>query len=336
MVTLKDIAIKCGVSISAVSKALNDSHDISTETKQHIQEVAQGLGYRPNFYARTLKTNHSYNIGILFDDDTNNGFGHAFFSNIISAFRGEMESKGYDLTFIARDADDGGSESYIEHARHRRLEGVMVACVDYEKNKGIMELLESEIPVVAIDYMSDKFSCVYSDNYNGLKNLTSHCFDMGHKKVAFIHGQHTCITDERIRGYKAAFKEYKIPYHEEYLIEGKYYSIEIIYQRMKQLISLPNPPSCVIISDDYCMFGAQKAAYEMGLSIPWHISIAGYDDIKISSYFSPPLTTVRQDALLIGKTASEVILYDIENHSKSIHNIEIPTEIIQRGSIRKI
>ena len=334
MVTLKDIALKCGVSVGAVSKALNDSHDIGVETKQYIREMARELGYRPNFYARTLKTNHSYNIGILFDDATNNGFGHAFFSNILSAFRGEMESNDYDLTFIARNSK--ADESYIEHARHRRLEGVMVACVDYHNDNGILELLESEIPAVAIDYMSDKFSCVYSDNYNGLMSLTSHCFEMGHKKVAFIHGQHTCVTDERIRGYKDALKKFNIPFSEEYLIEGEYYSIDTTYRKMKQLIKLPNPPSCVIITDDYCMFGAQKAAYEMGLSIPWHISIAGYDDIKIAPYFSPPLTTVKQDAFLIGKTAAEIILYDIESKTKSAHNIEIPTQLVQRGSIRRI
>jgi LacI family transcriptional regulator len=334
MVTLKDIALKCGVSVGAVSKALNDSPDISVETKQYIKEMASKLGYRPNFYARTLKTNRSYNIGILFDDDTNNGFGHAFFSNIISSFRRVMEFNGYDITFIARNSQD--KYTYVEHARHRRLEGVLVACVDYNNDDGTLELLESEIPAVAIYYMSDKFACVYSDNYNGLMNLVEHCIEMGHKKIAFIHGQHTCVTEERIKGYKDAFKKHNLPLREEYLIEGEYYSIDITYQRMRQLMTLPDPPSCIIISDDYCMFGAQKAAHDMGLSIPWHVSVAGFDDIRIAPYFSPPLTTVRQDAFLFGKTAAEIILYDIEKRTKSTHNIEIPAELVKRASIRKI
>ncbi|HEY8443724.1 MAG TPA: LacI family DNA-binding transcriptional regulator [Clostridia bacterium] len=334
MVTLKDIAQKCGVSVGAVSKALNDSPDISVETKQYIREVALNLGYRPNFYARTLKTNRSYNIGILFDDNTNNGFGHAFFSNIISSFRRLMEFNGYDLTFIARNSQD--KYTYVDHARHRKLDGVFVACVDYYNDDGVLELLESEIPAVAIDYMSDKFACVYSDNYSGLMSLVDYCVEMGHKKIAFIHGQHTCVTEQRVKGYKDALAKNNIPFREEYLVEGEYYSIDMTYKRVQELMKLSDPPSCIILSDDYCMFGAQKAAFDLGLSIPWHVSIAGFDDIRIAPYFSPPLTTVRQDAVLIGKTAAEIILYDIEKKTKSNHNIEIPTVLIKRGSIRKI
>ena len=100
MASIKDIAKLCGVSVATVSKALNDKADISEDTKQHIKQVAKQMGYVPQYYARAIRTNKSYNIGVLFMDDANCGLTHDYFSSILNSFKVTAEAKGYDITFI--------------------------------------------------------------------------------------------------------------------------------------------------------------------------------------------------------------------------------------------
>lgn len=334
MVTIKDIAQSCGVSIAAVSKALNDSREISDETKNRIKKQAKLLGYTPNIYARTLKTNRSFNIGILFDDDTNNGFGHAFFSRVLAALRQEFERGNYDITFIARNSLKRAG-SYLSRIKQKRLDGVIVADVDYNDEK-VQELLRGDIPSVAIDYMADFCNCVYSDNYRGMYEATKYCCEQGHCRIAFIRGQNTCITEQRVAGFKSALKDCGIALKDDDIIGGEYYNIEVCYERFKQLFRQSVPPSCVMISDDYSIFGVQKAAAELGLNIPTHVSVVGYDDIGIARYFLPPLTTVRQDAEKIGQTAAKLLLKFIDGTKTAVESVVIPTKTIIRGSVRTI
>ena len=131
MVSMKDISETCGVSIATVSKALNGRTDISTSTKERVLEVAKKMGYVPNSSARALKTNRTYNIGVLFADEARSGLTHSYFSPVLDSFRQGVEEKGYDITFLGRHV--GKSElSYSEHSKYRGVDGVIVACVDFE------------------------------------------------------------------------------------------------------------------------------------------------------------------------------------------------------------
>ena len=125
MVTLKEIANVCGVSVATVSKALNHASDISQETTEKVSRVARELGYYPNAAARQLKTNRSYNIGVLFVDDTHCGLTHEYFSSVLNAVKNEVEHNGYDVTFISKNIGST-TMSYLEHARYRNCDGVVI------------------------------------------------------------------------------------------------------------------------------------------------------------------------------------------------------------------
>ena len=150
MASLKDIAKECQVSVATVSKALNDHPDISEERKVIIRRKAEEMGYRPNLFARTLKTNRSYNIGVLFMDDGHNGLTHDHFAAIIDSFKVEAEKNDYDLTFLNCNRTRKNRMTYLEHARYRGFDGVVVACVDFADPE-VWELVHSNIPVVTID-----------------------------------------------------------------------------------------------------------------------------------------------------------------------------------------
>ena len=127
MVSMKAISLQCDVSIATVSKALNGREDISEETRERICRVAKEMGYLPNSSARALKTNRTYNLGVLFADEANSGLRHSYFSPVLDSFRRGAEDGGYDITFISHHA--GKEEmSYYEHSRYRGVDGVVIAC----------------------------------------------------------------------------------------------------------------------------------------------------------------------------------------------------------------
>ena len=151
MVSLKTIAEKCGVSTATVSKALNDQRDISEETKSRVRKTAEALGYFPNAAARALKTNRSYNIGVLFEEEAGSGLTHEYFSGVLNGLKVQSEKQGYDITFI-NTCFENRKMSYYEHCRYRNFEGVAIVCADFN-DPDVLELMNSDLPVVKIDYV---------------------------------------------------------------------------------------------------------------------------------------------------------------------------------------
>ena len=132
MVSMKDIAAACGVSVATVSKSLNNHSDIGEETKAMVKRMAKEMGYHPNFSARALKTNKSYNLGVLYKDDAGSGLTHDYFAQVLENFKVTAENKGYDITFLNNSKLRKDKMSYLEHSIYRGMDGVMIAVVDFE------------------------------------------------------------------------------------------------------------------------------------------------------------------------------------------------------------
>ena len=143
MVSMKDIAKRCGVSVATVSKALNGQPDIGEETRKRIAEVAKEMGYMTNAAARALKTNRTYNLGVLLVDEWRSGLSHEYFASLLESFKNEAEKRGYDITFINKNTG-GRSMSYLSHCQYRGVDGVIIACIDFT-NDQIRELVDGPI-----------------------------------------------------------------------------------------------------------------------------------------------------------------------------------------------
>ena len=152
MPSLKDLAKECGVSVATVSKALNDQPDIAPATRERIRAAARRMGYLPNAAARALKTNRTYNLGVLFVDEKQSGLTHEYFSAVLDSFKVEAEKRGYDITFINHNIS-GKSMSYLEHCHYRGVDGVVIACVNFYDPQ-VVELVNGDVPVVTIDMCS--------------------------------------------------------------------------------------------------------------------------------------------------------------------------------------
>lgn len=333
MVSMKDIAAACGVSIATVSKALNDHSDIGEETKQHIKEVAKDMGYFPNSLARALKTNRTYNIGVLFEDEAQSGLTHDYFSYVLDSFKRAVEAKGYDITFLNKGRNQ---MSYLEHCRYRGFDGVMIACVDFYDPK-VVELVRSNIPLVTIDHMFNNRISVMSDNVGGMKQLLQHVYAKGHRRVAYIHGADSSVTRERLASFYHNAEALGLDVPDEYIKEAAYRDSWGTGERTKELLWLNTPPTCILYPDDFACLGGLNAISELGLRVPDDVSVVGYDGIRISRHLSPKLTTLKQDTKSIGTKAGEKLISLIE-HPKStiIEQIVIKGEVYEGGSVRDL
>ena len=249
MVSLKTIAERCGVSTATVSKALNDHKDISEATRKRVRQVADELGYFPNAAARALKTNRSYNIGVLFEEEAGRGLTHEYFSGVLNGLKKQAEKLGYDITFI-NTCFENRKMSYYDHCRYRNFEGVAIVCADFNE-PDVVELMNSELPVVTIDYVHHNCTAVTSNNIQGIEELVKYIYSQGHRKIAYIHGQEgSTVTRERLASFYRAVDELGLELPENYIRTANYLEIQGAAEQTKELLNLPNPPSCIIYPDD--------------------------------------------------------------------------------------
>ncbi len=333
MTSLKDISRVCGVSVATVSKALNDQSDIGKDTKEHIRRVAKEMGYLPNFSARALKTHRTHDIGVLFVDEAMSGLTHDYFSGVLDSFKRTAEQQGYDITFINGCRDREGRMSYLEHSRYRGFDGVVLACIDFEDPE-VVELVQSDIPVVTVDYLFNDRMAVLSDNVSGMRELFQYVYRQGHRKIAYIHGADSAVTRKRLASFYHTAEELKVDIPEQYIAEAAYRDAVSTYHITNRLLDLSDPPTCILYPDDFSAFGGINAIRQRGLRIPEDISVAGYDDIPAAGILVPRLTTVRQDTERIGSVAAARLLELIERPKTTlVGSTLVPGSVVEGGTV---
>lgn len=333
MVSMKDIAQRCGVSVATVSKALNGQPDISEETRSRIEKTAREMGYMTNAAARALKTNRTYNLGVLLLDERRSGLGHEYFSTMLESFKVEAEVHGYDITFINHNVG-GRWTSYVQHCLYRGVDGVVIACVDFTDPQ-VLELAESGIPLVTIDHVFSNRLAVMSDNVSGLEELVRYVCGKGHRKIAFLHGENTVVTRKRLAGFYQACEALGLEIPPEYIRECVYHDPDRCAKATRKLLELPERPTCIIFPDDFSSIGGMNVLKEMGLRVPEDISVVGYDGIGLARVMN--LTTYSQNAEQIGKLAAERLISVIEHPQTTlIEPIMVPGALLEGTSVKEI
>jgi len=333
MVSMKDIALRCGVSVATVSKALNGQRDIGEETRSRIEQTAKEMGYMTNAAARALKTNRSYHLGVLFVDERRSGLGHEYFSTMLESFKVEAEARGYDITFINHNVA-GKHSTYLKHCLYRGVDGVIIACVDFNDEQ-VRELVDSGIPLVTIDHVFDNRLAVISDNVSGLDALVRHVYHKGHRKIAFLHGENTTVTRRRLTGFYRTCEELGLQIPEGYVRECVYHDPDRCAAATRELLELPDRPTCIIFPDDFSYIGGLNVLNEMGLRVPEDISTVGYDGIHLAKVLK--LTTYSQNTAEIGKLAADRLIRLIE-HPKTteIDRILVSGSLLEGASVKDI
>jgi len=335
LVSIKDISSKCGFSVATVSKALNNHSDIAETTKALIRKTAKEMGYFPNSSARALKTHRTYNIGVLFVDEAQSGLTHDYFAHVLDSFKVEAERNGYDITFINKHMGQK-SMSYYEHSKYRGVDGVVIACIDF-RDADVIELIHGELPVVTIDHVFDNRSAIVSDNIKGMRDLITYIYDMGHRKIAYIHGADSSVTQNRVGSFYKTLSDLGVEVPDEYVKSGIYHDPETTAKLTAELLDLKDRPTCIIFPDDFSCIGGINIIQERGLRIPDDISIAGYDGITLSQVLNPKLTTVKQDTKTLGSSAARKLIASIENPKATIiERVVVEGELLYGESVKKM
>jgi len=330
MVTMKDVAVRCGVSVSTVSRVLSGNTLISPGTRRLVKETAEEMGYMPDVTARTLKTNRSDMIGILYDMSLT----HPFFSGVIDAIRSRAEEAGFDVLLLSRVKRDGRMD-YTEMALSRRMDGIIVIYSDVS-SVNVRKLAKGNIPIISIDSYEGRTSAVLSDYRNGTRQLTEYILSRGHRRIALIHGEMGYATRERLEGFRSVMAERGLEVPPEYIRANLFNNPEECARETEELLALPVPPTCVMMPDDYSAVNALRILRDKGIYAPEHFSCAGYDGIPLSQVSSPRLTTFRQDTKAIGRAAVETLLGIMKEGACADSEVTIRGELIPGETVAEL
>jgi DNA-binding LacI/PurR family transcriptional regulator len=226
--------------------------------------------------------------------------------------------------------------TYLMHCRQRSVDGVVIASVDFHDAQ-VVELVNSGLPVVTIDHVFNNRMAVVSDNVSGVDELVRHIYSKGHRRIAFIHGEITSVTENRLSSFYRTCSQLGLDIPEEYVLESAYHDVEQCAARVRQLLALPDRPTCIMLPDDFSALGGYNAIREASLSVPQDISVVGYDGVYLSQVMSPRLTTYRQDTDALGKIAAERLIDLIEAPRATIPDrILVPGRLLEGETVRTL
>ena len=334
MATIYDVSRETGYSIATVSKVINNYRGVNKNTKKIIEEKIEELGFVPNNTARTLATQKSWLIAIIFEEEQELGILHPHYSNILQGFKRVVGKYGYDIIFFNTFLGEK-KMTFLEHCKFRNVDGVIIALDKCVSDK-IDKLLKSDIPKVSVESIYSGVPTVISDNVMATRQILEHLFMLGHKKIAMIAAPiNSTAGAERYKAYREFLDENDLKFEEKYCVEANKYTKEAGIEACNILLqqSWDDLPTAIYAAyDDYAcavrdMFG------DRGFRVPEDISIVGNDDLPIAEYTTPGMTTVRQNREKIGEKAAE-ILVDIIEKRKVMESevVRIPMDLVVRGT----
>ncbi len=325
MVGIKDIAKECKVSATTVSRALNNSKEISKKTRELILKTCEERGYIPNSSARSLILNKTNMIGLLIPDITNQYY--AYVSKGVSSY---LEKLGYGLVLCNSDRNKENETRYINFLSQRRVDGIIIIPVK-PKATDYKQIIDN-MPLVMVDnYVNDlEISYVGNDNYAGARKIVSHMLRQGYKKIGVILGdESSSASNERLKAYKDVLIENNIEIVNELLLTSKA-TFEDGFKLSKILID--QKVEAIFAINDTVAMGVMKYCHINNIQIPRDLGIAGYDDIEQAAMLPVPLTTIHQRKFQLGKIAAKILIDEINNNESAKQKIILQPELIIRKS----
>jgi DNA-binding LacI/PurR family transcriptional regulator len=318
--TLADVARVAGVVPMTVSRTLNDTGYVSEAVRERVLRAAVELKYRPNVLARKLRGHGPHAVGILLPDIAN-----PFSAQLVAGMKEVLEAAEFTafITTANRSVEEekAGLMAFIDH----RADGILVATIGTQLGDDVLgSIADRGVPLVTVGraVKHDSIDCVTADFWRGSYDVATHLIRLGHRRIGFIGvSPQSSQSLRRFRGYAEALRDAGIPLNESYVVgpeSGPAFSTqEDGYDGMVRLSRLKRPPTAVVARNDYTAIGALGAAHEMGLSVPKDVAIAGFDNVPLSSFTVPPLTTVEQSSAEQGRRAAQFLLERILDRAPS-------------------
>ena len=333
-VTIKDIALKLDISVSTVSRAMRGAYDINPETKKKVLKLAEELDYEPNTLAKNLVQKKTKTIGVIVPE-----LDIHFFASCIRGIQEESYKRGYKLLITQSNEDYNLEVENIQSMVSRQLDGLILSISKNTKSfTHFDKIIRREMPLVLFDRTTENIACsnVIADNTGGAFEATEHLIDQGYTRIAHIGGPKNLeISKLRYKGYKKALKANDIEINKDYVVSCDL-SIDDTLSKIKKLMSLQKPPNAIFAVNDLVAIEAIGYIKEIGLKIPHHIGVVGFNNDPFTKYTHPKLSTVNIPSIEMGHYAAHILIDQIEDE-----NIKIVTEklkcnlIIRESSNRK-
>jgi len=331
--TLEEVAQVAGVSRSTVSRVINESPHVSTETREKVWQAIQTSGYQPHAAARSLVTNRSRIISMIIPEVVATLFSDPFFALLLRGATDACNAQRYHM-MLSLFTDAAKRQEMYRRVLHGGLvDGVIVASSPLD-DPLIPDLQKDHIPFVSIGQRPEEtVHYVDVDNAGGARMATEHLIRLGHRRIATITGRLDGVAGrDRLRGYRQALEGRRIPVQDRLIVEGDFTEGGGA-AAARQLLSAS--PTAIFAASDLMAIGALKALRDAGLHVPQDVALVGFDDVPVASVIEPALTTVRQPIERLGAMAVEIVLDILHNEQdveSSTHRIVLPTELVVRAS----
>ncbi len=328
MSTIKHVAARAGVSFTTVSHVLNGTRRVSDSARQRVEQAIAEMGYSPSAVARSLKMSETCILGVLVPNITN-----PFFAELTRGIEDCCRQTDYSVFLCNSDDDPQRQARYLQTLLERRVDGLLLAAAAGEAEALSKRLEAARVPTVVVDRAIAGLTAdlVRVDHQGGAHLAVSHLLSLGHKAIACLSGpSEFAVSRARVAGWRQAMEEAQIPIDDEWLLEGDF-SAAVGHELTRKLLAR-GEVTAIFASNDLLAIGALRAAAEMGVAVPYALSVIGFDAIELGSYVYPALTTVGHPIRALGEMAAQVLIERIAEAPAQKREVVLPAQLFRRES----
>ncbi len=327
--TSRDVAKRAGVSVATVSRVLNESSSVSSDSRRRVLQAIEALDYQPSRAAQQLRARRGRVLGLIISDIQN-----PFFTSVVRGIEDLAHEHGYSLVLCNSDENAEKERLYVNVMRAEAAAGVILASVS-EDSPHVRSLIDQRIPVVAIDrrLKDASIDSVCVDNVEAACEAVSKLIDMGHRRIGLIAVPlHITTGRDRHAGYLRAFRQRRLKVSRDWIRFGDTRETGG-YDCAGELLQLDPPVTALFATNSLMTLGALRRIHEMGLRIPQDISIIGFDDMPWASLLRPALSNVSQPTYELGRTAAQLLLQRLADPQRPAAHVVLKTRLVMRDSV---
>lgn len=331
MATIKDVAKHAQVSTSTVSHVLNKTRYVSEDITARVMSAVETLNYAPSALARSLKLKNTRTFGMLVTTSTN-----PFFAEVVKGVERRCYEEGYSLLLCHTEGNLERLRFNIDMLLQKRVDGLLLMSDEISHHPLDIFSRHKAVPTVVLDSSITSFPAdtIQDNSLHGGYLATQHLIEKGHVKIGCITGPlDKQVAIKRLAGYKKAMQEANLDINENWIASGNF-ECEGGKHAFETIINTGDMPTALFVCNDMMAMGVINTANKHSLSVPQDLSIVGYDNIKLSEYISPSLTTIHQPKFNLGKTAFDTLLDQIQGQREGNIEIQLEPRIVVRDSVK--
>lgn len=331
--TIREIAQESGYGVGTVSRVLNNSKNVSENTRKEIMAIVKKNGYHPNANARNLKQKSRFGIAMIVRGSQN-----MLLTSIVEKMQAGIEAEGFPSMIYYIDEDDSEVTQAEIICRERRPYGIVFFGSNLDESITRLDDLNIPCLIVTISAASlnlKNVSSIAVDDTAAARSMIEYLYARGHRKIGIIGAEDSLPSKLRLLGCQSAFFSHGLAFDEKKQCAYTRYSLEGGYDATERLLKSYPEMTAIFAMSDVMAVGAVRALYDHGLRVPYDISVAGYDGISLARFVNPSLTTVRQNVERMAERGKEILLHAIRENSGAVHEI-VPFEIQEGNSVRTL